>query len=1140
MLEHESSTPEKITKEIRFAVVMYGGISLAIYMNGIAQELLSMVRATSPLEPDPEKLQGTTRVYRDIANYLSTHQNNGEFDHRFIVDIISGTSAGGINGICLAKALARGLGDLKTLEQTWYSEGDIDHLLNDKGSEPKKFRSKEPKTSLFNSQRMYGKLLEAFQKMESNAKNDKSHVDYIDLFVTATDLRGIQLPIVLEEGQDEEKIYKHVFPFAYRTDPSCHIRQVNHFSGRFDSMLAFAARCTSSIPPAFEPVTIRDIKQYLEEHSPADLKQWDNNLAINNDNNWQELFFGAYVGADTATNLDLRPFADGGYLDNRPFGHAIHSIHTREADCPISRKLLYIDPSPEKAEDARQFENISFIQNLALASVSLPRYETIRDEIEGIENRNEWIKSANYILKEMLDQNDQKLKSIVFNHFLDYFQQTENISLKIEDHSLIPLFYPFSPVDKKITIEKTNVHKVFSPKVKAFWEEYVAEKSIPARERETCSKNDSKDLMEMVTMLGSSYTAYHYTRFNALTDEIALMFIKAMNASKQNFIRIVVKEIVRAWIQKHYHAIKDEKDKNIQTQNLFFRNYDIRFRIRRLNLFREKIEKAINKQSTKGLFFGLFELPQDAHDSTSDNQFKMTPDTENVLTIFYKGNNNTNGSLTESLRSLYRLRALLLSTGTQNPLHEQARQLRRSIEMVLKNNGCEAIRRELSFDEITAIFEKQSTPGATRPFRDIVMHLMETLHTLIKNGHTEQSGNDTIRYEGSIASSEKVDQALKRVCGFEPVIGGCMRYMYDYGYDLHDMTILPLLSGGEYGEGTPIDVFRTSPADATSLWDEQERQESKLAGVALGAFGAFLDDEWRRNDIMWGRLDAAERIINILLPEKKDKDMRDISIRRAQFAIINETTSEWIGKKLDEKRFYSSETRAYDQYKRIKSIHDEIIKTPDYDGIAENPQWKEAFCHQYNFNRKIDPPPNLKRLGRGSAILSSMIQGLDEKSGPFEKVSDTLKKLSWILLGLLDFSTPKSFKAIAAHYGLQLVLLTSALMIIMGLFFGGVDVLKDTANTLYWSGIVLAVLDISALLLQYKMTEVIYEKEQTFSFPYIIKGILTGLLVIILIKYVTIPYRIDEVLKKIPEIWPTLVQTFESMSKSDTNIMHGK
>ena len=41
-------TAVEYTQEIRFAVVLYGGVSLAIYMNGIAQELLHLVRATAP------------------------------------------------------------------------------------------------------------------------------------------------------------------------------------------------------------------------------------------------------------------------------------------------------------------------------------------------------------------------------------------------------------------------------------------------------------------------------------------------------------------------------------------------------------------------------------------------------------------------------------------------------------------------------------------------------------------------------------------------------------------------------------------------------------------------------------------------------------------------------------------------------------------------------------------------------------------------------------------------------------------------------------------------------------------------------------------------------------------------------------
>jgi hypothetical protein len=39
------------TQEVRFAVVMYGGVSLAIYINGIAQELRSnRTASTAPNE----------------------------------------------------------------------------------------------------------------------------------------------------------------------------------------------------------------------------------------------------------------------------------------------------------------------------------------------------------------------------------------------------------------------------------------------------------------------------------------------------------------------------------------------------------------------------------------------------------------------------------------------------------------------------------------------------------------------------------------------------------------------------------------------------------------------------------------------------------------------------------------------------------------------------------------------------------------------------------------------------------------------------------------------------------------------------------------------------------------------------------
>src|SRR6185503_4899351 len=48
----------------------------------------------------------------------------------------------------------------------------------------------------------------------------------------------------------------------------------------------------------------------------------------------------------------------------------------------------------------------------------------------------------------------------------------------------------------------------------------------------------------------------------------------------------------------------------------------------------------------------------------------------------------------------------------------------------------------------------------------------------------------------------------------------------------------------------------------------------KLAGTALGHFGAFMETLWRENDIMWGRFDGAERIITALLPDHPEEARR--------------------------------------------------------------------------------------------------------------------------------------------------------------------------------------------------------------------------------------------------------------------------
>src|SRR5439155_25636689 len=118
------------TKELRLALVLYGGVSLAIYMHGITKELHKLVLASCALADDdgtnPFPAATTEHVYWDALKHLG---DEAKVRTRVVVDVISGTSAGGINGVYLAKALAQNV-DQSELRKLWIEKGDIANLLH--------------------------------------------------------------------------------------------------------------------------------------------------------------------------------------------------------------------------------------------------------------------------------------------------------------------------------------------------------------------------------------------------------------------------------------------------------------------------------------------------------------------------------------------------------------------------------------------------------------------------------------------------------------------------------------------------------------------------------------------------------------------------------------------------------------------------------------------------------------------------------------------------------------------------------------------------------------------------------------------------------------------------------------------------
>ena len=103
---------DKEQTELRLALVCYGGVSLAIYMHGVTKELHKLVRAAASSTTwkvstgtNPFTADETESAYFEALRSIAKSEGGRRLS--VSIDVIAGASAGGINGVVLAKAIAR-------------------------------------------------------------------------------------------------------------------------------------------------------------------------------------------------------------------------------------------------------------------------------------------------------------------------------------------------------------------------------------------------------------------------------------------------------------------------------------------------------------------------------------------------------------------------------------------------------------------------------------------------------------------------------------------------------------------------------------------------------------------------------------------------------------------------------------------------------------------------------------------------------------------------------------------------------------------------------------------------------------------------------------------------------------------------
>jgi patatin-related protein len=424
-------------KELRIALVCYGGVSLAVYMHGITKEIWRLARASQEVHAGGE---GDGGAYAKLLRGTCTEAG---IDLRVLVDILAGASAGGINAIFLAHAIATGR-TLDPLTGLWLDSADVDALLDPGGnamSRAAKYaavpvawaltqrvgtidKTVEPahraeiKAKLanfvrapwfappFGGPQFTNLLLDAFEAMDEGPKGPPLLPDYqpLDLFVTVTDFNGHAEKLRLNSPPEVIET-EHRLTLAFN-DPGGAGRVLAD-----TAELAFAARATASFPGAFPPFRVRELDQCLAARG----RTWPGRTAF---------LDRALPEHSAAGEAEQAVLIDGSVLANAPFRPAVAALEKRPSRREVDRRFVYIDPKPgmksvrmtARGDD----EPPGFIATIFGAMSDIPREQPIRDNLEGIDRMSARIRRLRWIIESMRPEVEAAIeRGIGSSFFLD-------------------------------------------------------------------------------------------------------------------------------------------------------------------------------------------------------------------------------------------------------------------------------------------------------------------------------------------------------------------------------------------------------------------------------------------------------------------------------------------------------------------------------------------------------------------------------------------------------------------------------------------------------------------------------------------------------------------------------------------------
>ena len=410
-------------KELRLAIVFFGGVSLAVYQHGINREILNLVRASKWYH----RRDGTASMHDHYPDepehstgdvYLRFLQTVGkELDLQVIVDVVSGASAGAMNGVALGRALAHDL-SLAPLTDMWLADADIGQLLH-ADAKAKRWskwffwpfvrpllsrlkregliigpidREMQERASMFLRSRWFKPpldgcrlatlILDGLTAMERTGAAGESLLPpgtRLDLLVTATDFRGLDRSIFIHDPPVlTEREHRRPFHFQLYHEKSGHLR--SDFDADSIPSLAFAARASASYPGAFPPAQIRELDDLLAaRHRP-----WPTRAQFIKHN------FGGY--RDQRVDPENAVLVDGSILDNKPIKATLDAIRTHSAFREVDRRLIFVDPHSQLDKPPPGPDMPGFFATLRGALSDLPRTDPTYKELAEVGRYNKQVR----------------------------------------------------------------------------------------------------------------------------------------------------------------------------------------------------------------------------------------------------------------------------------------------------------------------------------------------------------------------------------------------------------------------------------------------------------------------------------------------------------------------------------------------------------------------------------------------------------------------------------------------------------------------------------------------------------------------------------------------------------------------------